>query len=78
MTGKFYYFGQDAKGFYADDEAQRHYMDRERWLQFIHAANIPEPTHRVKLSIKESISVEVYEGQDHIRTVHLNPDTTEI
>lgn len=78
MNG-FYYFGQDAQGHYADDENDhRHYMDKDKWLNFIHAANVPEPTHRVRLSIKEQILVEVYEGQHHIRTVALSPDTTEI
>lgn len=79
MIGRFYYFGQDAQGCYADDEGDtRHYMDREKWLSFIHAANVPEPTARIKLSIKEQILVEVYEGQNHIRTVELQPDITEI
>lgn len=79
MSGQFYYFGQDQKGCYADDtNDQRHYMDRDKWLLFIHAANVPEPTHKVRLSIQEQILVEVYEGQKHIRTVALHPDTTEI
>lgn len=75
----YYYYGQDEKGFYADNAAQeRQYMDRASWLQIIHAANVPEPTNKVRLQIKEEITVAVYEGETLIRTVTLTPDITEL
>lgn len=81
MNEKYYYFGQDADGCFAEnDQGERHYMAREQWMDFIHAANVkaPEPTHRVRLKIVEHISVDVHEAGKPVRSVALTPDITEI
>jgi len=80
---RYLYFGIDVEGrHFADTEdQQRLWLAKEEWLELVRHGSDPAPTspgQRLRLAVKETVTVDIYEAGKLVRSVNLSPDTTEI